>query len=118
MHSKRRCNFVTSWAAKSIVLCAGPASAGQTIREALAKGADRGSKFMWRLDRRQRPMDALSPRLGLLASSHHSPNLPISCPDRICSLTTSGYGQTGVVLAELLGFAHATIVMEVEPQDW
>ena len=26
-----------------------------------------------------------------------------------------GYGQTGVVLAELLGFAHATIVMEVEP---
>ncbi len=27
-----------------------------------------------------------------------------------------GYGQTGVVLAELLGFAHATIVMEVEPQ--
>jgi electron transfer flavoprotein beta subunit len=28
-----------------------------------------------------------------------------------------GYGQTGVVLAELLGFAHATIVMEVEPLD-
>ena len=27
-----------------------------------------------------------------------------------------GYGQTGVILAELLGFAHATIVMEVEPQ--
>ncbi len=28
-----------------------------------------------------------------------------------------GYGQTGVIVAELLGFAHATIVMEVEPQD-
>ncbi len=27
-----------------------------------------------------------------------------------------GFGQTGVLLAELLGFAHATIVMEVEPQ--
>jgi electron transfer flavoprotein beta subunit len=27
-----------------------------------------------------------------------------------------GYGQTGVVIAELLGYAHATIVMEVEPQ--
>ena len=27
-----------------------------------------------------------------------------------------GYGQTGVILAELLGYAHATIVMEVEPQ--
>src|SRR5213078_473731 len=27
-----------------------------------------------------------------------------------------GYGQTGVVLAELLEFPHATIVMDVEPQ--
>ncbi|MGH9621767.1 MAG: electron transfer flavoprotein subunit beta/FixA family protein, partial [Bryobacteraceae bacterium] len=27
-----------------------------------------------------------------------------------------GYGQTGVVLAELLGYAHATIVMEVAPR--
>jgi electron transfer flavoprotein beta subunit len=28
-----------------------------------------------------------------------------------------GYGQTGVIIAELLGYSHATIVMEVEPQD-
>ena len=27
-----------------------------------------------------------------------------------------GYGQTGVILAELLGYSHATIVMEVEPE--
>ncbi len=27
-----------------------------------------------------------------------------------------GFGQTGVILAELLGYSHATIVMEVEPQ--
>ena len=28
-----------------------------------------------------------------------------------------GYGQTGVILAELLGMPHATIIMEVEKQD-
>ena len=28
-----------------------------------------------------------------------------------------GYGQTGVMMAELLGFPHATIVMDVEPKD-
>ena len=28
-----------------------------------------------------------------------------------------GYGQTGVVIAELLGLPHATIIMQVEKQD-
>ncbi len=28
-----------------------------------------------------------------------------------------GYGQTGVIVAELLGLPHATIVMQVEKQD-
>ena len=28
-----------------------------------------------------------------------------------------GYGQTGVILAELLGLPHATIIMQVEKQD-
>src|ERR1700740_99658 len=28
-----------------------------------------------------------------------------------------GYGQTGVILAELLGLPHATIIMEVETKD-
>ena len=28
-----------------------------------------------------------------------------------------GYGQTGVVLAELLGLPHGTIIMQVEKQD-
>ena len=27
-----------------------------------------------------------------------------------------GYGQTGVVLAELLAYAHSTIIMSVEPE--
>ena len=28
-----------------------------------------------------------------------------------------GYGQTGVILAQLLGLPHATIIMQVEKQD-
>src|SRR5207237_9847818 len=28
-----------------------------------------------------------------------------------------GYGQTGVILAEVLGLPHATIIMQVEKQD-
>ena len=28
-----------------------------------------------------------------------------------------GYGQTGVILAELLGLPHATIIMQVEKQE-
>jgi electron transfer flavoprotein beta subunit len=34
-----------------------------------------------------------------------------------CNPTTWGYGQTGVILAELLGVPHATIVMQVEARE-
>jgi electron transfer flavoprotein beta subunit len=99
-----------------VVLCAGPASAGQTIREALAKGADRaihveldGSAAL-----KTGPADALA-TARLLAEA-----IKPEAPDFVLTGLQSddlGYGQTGVVLAELLGFAHATIVMEVEPLD-
>lgn len=93
-----------------VVLCAGPASAGQTIREALAKGADRAIHVA--LDDGG-SMDALA-TAGILAAA-----IKPEAPDFVLTGLQSddvGYGQTGVVLAELLGFAHATIVMEVEPQ--
>ena len=41
MRSKRACSSGRSWAAKSWCFAPGPDSAAQTIREALAKGADR-----------------------------------------------------------------------------
>jgi electron transfer flavoprotein beta subunit len=93
-----------------VVLCAGPASAGQIIREALAKGADRAIHV--ELDH-PGAMDALA-TAQLLAGA-----IKAEAPDFVLTGLQSddlGYGQTGVVLAELLGFAHATIVMEVEPQ--
>ena len=91
-----------------IALCAGPARASQTIREALAKGADRA------LHVEEENLAALD-TLGiarLLANAAEAEK-----PDLILTGLQSddlGYGQTGVVLAELMGLPHATIVMQVE----
>ncbi len=93
-----------------VVLCAGPQRATQTIREALAKGADRAIHVAIE---QEGALDALA-TARLLAKAVEPEK-----PDFILTGLQSddlGYGQTGVVLAELLGFAHATIVMEVEPQ--
>lgn len=93
-----------------VAVSAGPARVQQTIREALAKGADRAIH----IDTGDNPqMDALS-TAQTLADALRSEK-----PDIVLTGLQSddmGYGQTGVILAELLGLAHATIVMEVEPQ--
>jgi len=93
-----------------IVLCAGPARVTQTIREALAKGADRAIHVETAQD------DVLDPlATGRLLAAAIGPE----APDFVLTGLQSddlGYGQTGVVVAELLGYSHATIVMEVEPQ--
>src|ERR1051326_7838324 len=94
-----------------VVLCAGPARAAQTIREALAKGADRAIHI------EEDDLGAYDPLAGakLLAAA-----LKPESPDLVLTGLQSddlGYGQTGVILAELLGMPHATIIMEVEKQD-
>ena len=91
-----------------VALCAGPSRAAQTIREALAKGADRAIHI------EEENLNALD-TLGvakLLAGAVKAEN-----PDLILTGLQSddlGYGQTGVVLAELLGIASSTIIMQVE----
>jgi electron transfer flavoprotein beta subunit len=96
---------------EAIVVCAGPPRAGQTIREALAKGADRAIHV--ELADRGSPLDGLATaRLLAAAIAPESPDLILTG----LQSDDLGYGQTGVILAELLGYAHATIVMEVEPQ--
>jgi electron transfer flavoprotein beta subunit len=94
-----------------IALCAGPARAAQTIREALAKGADRAIHI------EEEDLGAYDPLAGakLLAAA-----LRPEAPDLVLTGLQSddlGYGQTGVILAELLGMPSATIVMEVEKQN-
>jgi electron transfer flavoprotein beta subunit len=93
-----------------IALCAGPARAGQTIREALAKGADRAIHI------EEENLRALDP---LAVASLMAKAVAPEKPDLILTGLQSddlGYGQTGVILAELLGLPHGTIIMQVEVQ--
>jgi len=93
-----------------IALCAGPARAAQTIREALAKGADRAIHIV--ADNLE-SLDALGvAQLLAKASASEKPDLLLTG----LQSDDLGYGQTGVVLAELLGMPHATIIMAVESQ--
>src|SRR6267143_800082 len=94
-----------------VVLCAGTARAAQTIREALAKGADRAIHI------EEENLGAFDP-LGLARVMAAA--LQAEKPDLVLTGLQSddlGYGQTGVILAEVLGLPHATIIMQVEKQD-
>ncbi len=94
-----------------VVLCAGSARATQTIREALAKGADRAIHIE---EEKLSAFDPLS-LARLMAAALHAEK-----PDLVLTGLQSddlGYGQTGVILAEILGLPHATIIMQVEKQD-
>lgn len=93
-----------------VVVSAGPQRVLQTIREALAKGADRAIHVDIE---EQQDLDALATaRLLAKAAKSESPDLILTG----LQSDDLGYGQTGVILAELLGYSHATIVMEVEPR--
>ena len=94
-----------------VVLSAGPARVGTTIREALAKGADRAIQIdCANLAAR----DALGVA-RLLAAAVKPEN-----PDLVLTGLQSddlGQGQTGVILAELLGLPHASLILHVEKTD-
>jgi electron transfer flavoprotein beta subunit len=90
-----------------VVLCAGPESASQTIREALAKGADRAIHI---------ETAGFTDPLALARVMAKA--LEAEKPDLVLTGLQSddlGYGQTGVILAEVMGLPHATIIMNVEP---
>ncbi|HTS65270.1 MAG TPA: electron transfer flavoprotein subunit beta/FixA family protein [Candidatus Acidoferrales bacterium] len=94
-----------------VVMSFGPARASQTIREALAKGADRAIHIEEEDPAAFDPLAAAR----LMASALKAEN-----PDLVLTGLQSddlGYGQTGPILAELLGLPHATIIMEVEKLD-
>jgi electron transfer flavoprotein beta subunit len=94
-----------------VALCAGPARAAQTIREALAKGADRAIHIE---EENLKSLDPLSvARLMTAAIAPENPDLILTG----LQSDDLGYGQTGVILAELLGLPHATLIMQVEVQN-
>jgi electron transfer flavoprotein beta subunit len=89
-----------------IALCGAPARARQTILEALAKGADRAVH----IEEEMGGLDPLSAaRLLAAAIQTESPDLVLTG----LQSDDLGYGQTGVILAELLGLPHATLIMQV-----
>src|SRR5579863_3573182 len=80
-----------------VVLCAGPDRATQTIREALAKGADRAIH----IETEETATDPLSLARSMAAA------LADEKPDIILTGLQSddlGYGQTGVILASVMGY--------------
>jgi len=91
-----------------VVVSAGPERVGSTIREALAKGADRAIHIDCD-DLEQR--DALGmAQLLATAIKSESPDLTMTG----LQSDDLGYGQTGVILAEVLGLPHATLILQVE----
>ena len=93
-----------------LVVSLGPARAQQGLKEALAKGADRALHLD---DPAFESLDAYGAAQALAKS------LAPEKPDLILTGLQSddlGFAQTGVILAEFLGLAHSTIIMEIEVQ--
>ena len=94
-----------------VVITSGPSRAAQVLREALAKGADRAIHLE---DNGFVGLDALNTAKAFAAAIKEEQF------DLIFTGLQSddyGYAQTGVILAELLGWPHATIIMQIEKSD-
>src|SRR5512135_832143 len=94
-----------------VVITAGPARAQQVLREALAKGADRAIHLE---DAGFVGLDAFNTARAFAAAIQEEKFDLI-----FTGLQSDDYGfaQTGVILAELLGWPHATIIMQIEKKD-
>jgi electron transfer flavoprotein beta subunit len=94
-----------------IVVSAGPERVGQAIREALAKGADRAIHI---------ESDDLASYDALGVARLLAAAIEDEEADLILTGLQSddlGLGQTGVILAELLGLPHATLILKIEKTD-
>jgi electron transfer flavoprotein beta subunit len=94
-----------------VVITAGPARSQQVLREGLAKGADRAIHLE---DNAFVGMDANNIAKAFVAAIKDEKFDLIST-----GLQSDDYGfaQTGVIMAQLLGWPHATIIMEIQKSD-
>ena len=95
-------------AGEVIAVSMGPERVKQTIKEALAKGADRGVHIA---DDKAYVLDPLGAAKSLAAAIKREK------PDLVLTGLQSddhGFGQTGVLLADRLGLPHATLIMQIE----
>jgi electron transfer flavoprotein beta subunit len=94
-----------------VVISAGPERVATTIREALAKGADRAIHV---------ECDDIPKRDALGVARLLAEAIRPENPDLLLTGLQSddlGYGQTGVIIAELLGLPHASLILHVEKTD-
>ena len=94
-----------------VVITAGPARSQQVLREGLAKGADRAIHLE---DPGFVGLDAFNTAKAFAAAIKDEQF------DLIFTGLQSddyGYAQTGVIMAEILGWPHATIIMQIEKSD-
>jgi electron transfer flavoprotein beta subunit len=94
-----------------VVLSAGPERVGTTIREALAKGADRAIHI---------DADDLGQRDSLGVARLLAEAIKPESPDLVLTGLQSddlGLGQTGVILAELMDLPHASLILQVEKTE-
>lgn len=94
-----------------VAVSAGPERVGSTLRESLAKGADRAIHIV---------CDDLGERDALGVARLLSVAIKPENPDLVLTGLQSedlGHGQTGVILAELLCLPHATLILHVEKTE-
>src|SRR6267378_772592 len=90
-------------AGEVIAVSMGPERVKQTIKEALAKGADRGMHIA---DDKVHTLDPLgAAKLLAAAIEREKPDLVLTG----LQSDDHGFGQTGVLLADRLGLPHATL---------
>jgi len=94
-----------------LICCVGSARSQQAIKEALAKGADRALHLD---DVAFQGLDSHATALAMSrAIRKENPDLVVSG----LQSDDYGYAQTGVIMAELLGLPHSTIIMEIQVTD-
>jgi electron transfer flavoprotein beta subunit len=94
-----------------IALSMGPARVQSVIKEALARGADRGIHLE---DPAFEKLDAFG-IASVITTAAKAEGFDLLLTG--LQSDDNGFGQTGVIAAELLGLPHATIVMDVELKD-
>ncbi len=94
-----------------IVCTLGPQSAKTVIKDALARGADRAIHVVHDTPNKLSPYQIAK----AIADAIHEENADLVFTG--LQSDDASYGQTGVVLAELLGIPHATIVIEVDRES-
>lgn len=94
-----------------VVITAGPARSQQVLREALAKGADRAIHLV---DDSFAAIDSVSTARAIAAAIEGETFDMV-----FTGLQSDDYGsaQTGVLLAEILGWPHATIIIGIEKTE-